>query len=280
MNRDPLRSLSRGMKEAVEQDPAFVAMTEGNGVVPMSWGNLASQLLELGIVESSAEDSVAAVCEFLSITPEYLRDPRIVISDYSDVQLLRNTLTEKHEKQYRSEHGSSAQHDIKYFLALREGWRVEDGGEKADKLPPVLNEEAKAIDALTDRDEYTARRIALNLLGLEYRALKSGYVLTTADLVRVALSYDSPQYFIQEDVIKALNSTLESIVYDNDLCDSEVLLEDVIIGGNEVGRFIQSLHYTFSRRMRECADAQWQPIESLLMPGSIYNHPLLAGNEK
>lgn len=276
MGRDPLRSLTRGIAEAVERDPAFVAMTEGNGVVPMSWGNLGSQLMELGIVEPSVE----AVCDFLSIEPEDLRDPNIVIEHHGHVSTFRQRLSNKYEEQFRSEHGPSAQRDADHFLALRESWRVEDGKDRADGLVPALREEANAIDSLTDQDEYTARRRALNLRALEHRALKSGYVLSAADLVRAALSYDSPQYFSQEDIVKALSSTLDNIIYDNNLLDSDVLLEEVIIGGNEVGYFLRSLQHTFSNRMREGADAQWRPIESLLMPGSIYKHPLLAGNEK
>ncbi len=250
-------------------------MTEGNGVVPMSWGNLGSQLMELGIVEPSVE----AVCDFLSIEPEDLRDPYIVIEHHGHVSTFRQRLSNKYEEQFRSEHGPSAQRDADHFLALRESWRVEHSNDRADGLVEALRKEANAIDGLTDQDEYAARSSALNLRVLEHRALKSGYVLSAADLVRAALSYDSPQYFSQEDIVKALSSTLDNIIYDN-LLDANALLEKVIIGGIEVGYFLNSLQYTFSDRMREGADAQWKPIGALLMPGTIYEHPLLAGNEK
>lgn len=72
MNKDPLRSLSRGIVDAVERSPAFVAMTEGNGVVPMSWGNLGSQLVKLGIVEPSVD----AVCDFFQSNPKILEIQR------------------------------------------------------------------------------------------------------------------------------------------------------------------------------------------------------------
>ncbi len=278
MGRDPLRSLTRGISDAVEHDPTFTAMIEGHGrgVVPMSWGNLGSQLMELGIVEPSVE----AVCDFLSIEPDDLRDPYIVIGHQGHVSTFRQMLSTKYEERYRSEHGSNALSDTEHFLALRESWRVEDGEDRADDLVVALREEANAIDSVIDQDEYTSRRRALNLRALEYRALKSGYALSAADLVREVLSFDGPQYFTQADIVKALSSTLDEIIYNNHLMGSDVLLEEVIIGDNEVGIFLQMLQHTFSRRMEEGAITQWKPIGALLMPGSIYNHPLIAGNEK
>ncbi|MCX6727190.1 MAG: hypothetical protein NTX11_00025 [Candidatus Saccharibacteria bacterium] len=276
MGRDPLRSLTRGISEAVEHDPAFIAMTEGNGVIPMSWGNLGSQLMELEIVGPSVE----AVCDFLSIDSEELRDPEIVISHQGHIVTFRQRLTDKYEQRYRAEHGPFAQLDTQHFLAVRETWKVDDSKERAESLVVGLREEARAIEQLNDQEEYRSRRRALDFRALEYSALKSGYALSAADLVREALSFDGLQYFTQADIVKAISSTLDEIIYKNHLMDSDVLLKDVTIGDNEVGIFLQMLRHTFSGRMREGVDAQWKPIGALLMPGSIYKHPLLAGNEK
>jgi hypothetical protein len=278
MRKDPLRHLTRGLAEAVEHTPAFMAMTEGNGVIPQTWGNLASELVEAGVVEPTLE----AVCDFLYITPDNLKDPRLLVANHYDAQVFEAGLANKYEAHYREQYGPLAQADVQRMLGFKELWKVDNGKEEADRLQQEITEAGRARAAMpdpADSQEWAKHTLAIDLKCIERDAYHDGYVVRLDEFAATMLSIEGLGYFTPAEMALAVNATLESLTYRHYL-DKDVPVVDITIGNDEIEDFFYSLKDSFDRKMRADIQQKWGLIGPFIFAGRIKDYPLIAGSER
>ncbi len=277
MPKDPLRHLTRGIAEAVEHTPAFIAMTEGNGVIPTTWGDLASRLVEADIIEPSIEE----VCDFLSLEPEDLRDSRLVIADRQTANLFEGFIIRKYKDRFAAQHEERAKTDIEALNDLFETWRVDDGEERADRLQAEISIDAKALREHTDdQEEQWKQRTELNIKCMMRDAYGSGYAVGMEELVATLLSRSDLDYFTLGNIAEALASIAESACYEYRLDEEDVSATDIVVGKKALVDLMNSLEGQFRTHMRTAAEAHWETIRPFIYASRLRDHFLFAGNEK
>lgn len=274
MKRSPLGGLSRGLKDAVMHDPEFMSMTEGNPVVPTTWGDLASRLVENGDVEPDIE----AICAFLMIEPEQLRDATIIFENVDQAAHYEHRCAEKQREEFRAAYGTAARSDHERFVSIVDMWKIEDGKERADVLHAEIVVDDKALSELGREEYWTAKR-RLMLKVLERDALASGYRVQLTEFVSTMLSTENRDYFTNNQVVEAINDMIDTLMYLYRL-DDETQASEIWISHKLIQHFLNGLYHQFTRANETQIRARWDILSKFIYTNSIYDHPLLAGNEK
>lgn len=269
-----MRHLTRGLAEAVPHDPTFVAMTEGNGVIQTTWGDLASRLVEAGVVEA---DSVA-ICDFLCITHEQLRDPGLVFAQYGDDTTFRNQVEQRVEEDHVAQFAAIAKSDNDKLVANSEQWNVEHSESKVAELQAEIEADREVLLEYKG-DDYWLARARVVLKDLHRSAVESGVCVNLTDFVSEVLSAQDLQYFTYANVIHAIECVVDMIFSRNNL-DRNVAAAEVFLGRRQIIDFNNALVGVFRRRIHDEQLKRWDAIAGHIYAGSIYDHPLLAGAER
>lgn len=274
MNTDPFRRLTRGVVEAVPNDPEFQAMRSGQRIIPTTWGNLASKLVEDEIVEADPQ----AVADFLVIDRTDLVNPRYAIKDDIDINDFFQRLNERIEIEYRAEFGPKAQHDANKLDENRAKWTVSDTQDEIEELDEKIS---GAIKVLEDRseDEYWLKLQELRILQMQRKALRSGVAVKLPDFAADIIKTEGLQYFSQEDIVASIANAIDGVAHKFSI-DRETPARNLVLGAQEVNQFFSSLHWMFDSRIRHQVEARWDVIEGYLYARPAHKHPILTGTEK
>lgn len=290
MNREPLRSFTRGIPEAVEQTPAFVASLEGNDrTIPQTWGNVASAIIERGITEPNP----GAVCDFLGIEPEDLRNPSIIAKGDYDVDDLEFRLTDKWARDYAFAHKDDS-HPYKDFLQnAKEQWAVKDAEERTKALraqSEILRDQHRAIrveinssgsHTFSQLHEATADiRRQRDIVDMQEAAYAFGYVVSLPEFVQTLFSDTCLQSFSENELASALNDALQLLINVRLTNAQDLPADQVLLGQCEIESVLQALERTLKQRPYDYGQTMWDAVCDLFTAPMRSKLPLFAGNEK
>jgi hypothetical protein len=289
MNRSPLKSFTRGIPEANERTPAFIAATEGNGIIPQTWGNVASALIERGITGTSS----VAVCDFLGISAEMLRDPAIITRTAEDVEDLEYSLIDKWAKEYAQAHQKDEHPFREQLTEAKAQWQVEDNETKAQALQQQfddLRQQERDIRASLsgDRREMFQKRIEAtkdvrkqeDIVAMLEDAYSSGYVVSLDNFVETLFSVSCQVSFSEEELTSILHEVLDDFLRSHLGNAEDLPAREIIFGGREIQATEELMESSLYRRPREYGRARWESISDLFIAPRHDELPLFTGNER
>lgn len=283
-----MNGFSRRILGAVERDPAFNAMFADHKVIPNTWGNVASQLVEQGFVEPTSE----AVCDFLGITNEDLRKAEVVITQDHHVRAIERRLTDHWRGEYRELHAGDQHPYLDYLIQSFDAYKVEDSEAKADALydaASTLNEQTRAIqteayDSGKPRDE--VRELTRDI-GRQYDVVRqragvyaSGTVLPLDKFVEIVVGYQPNESFGAGEIMQVLRRMIDKNLLSGFPQVPNETVADVIVGRHEIDDFIDELEHRLYCRPRDYAQDKWEAIRPIFRAQDYRDHPLFAGTEK
>ncbi len=287
--KDPLRKFTRGIPEAVEHNDAFRAMFTDDRVIPHSFGSIASALVENDAVEPTVE----AVCAFLHVEVQDLRNPTIVISDSWSLEGFQETLCRDWANEYKAAHADDEHPYLDYLRQAINGWEHEEGEDKAEELYAKcdeLREQERAIRAKfpgDGREAFDARRAATkqiraeqDLLFMRARAYDSGLLVDCAVLFETLMGFEGKSSFSFEELMQVFQGAYKVAVR-NLLSNEDVIAaSDVVFDRDIIEDVISKLDRRLASRPRLYAEAKWAEIEHVFVAPRPEDHFLFAGNEK
>jgi hypothetical protein len=287
--KDPVLHLSRRVQDAHERDPAFETMRNSSShVIPNTWGNVASQLVELGAVEPDP----AAVCEFLGITAVDLANSSLTITRGEHVDAIKDRLVDRWTREYEGSHLGEGERDIAYFEEAAKAWEIDEelGATQGDELSAEYTRLARQVDAIWEKAEggeltadQEAEREALNLrkniLWRHSEACYSGLVVRLDTFLQTILAHDDNDALSQADLLLLLNA---DVLRGCHLVDyvGRAPANEVYLGRTEVEAFVNGLSYAVANRSIQYAERKWKAIRSIFRAPYYKEHPLFAGGEK
>jgi hypothetical protein len=294
--KDPRTQFTRGIAEAVESTPAFEAMFSRSQIIPTTWGNLASQLVEGGHVEPTLD----AARDFLGITVEEINDPTILGSSpygYDHAGAVKRLAEQRWANEYQELHRDDDQGYLNYLSGQVDQWHVDDDGQ-ADQLRAQIDAVDLQVDTamaeasaayrqmdpktrMPQRDEMFAEADRLEqqaaILTLRHDALLSGVAVPFNDFAASILAYDGERVPSQERLMLALGDVVENLIDDYFRRSPEVRTDEVVLGESQISEFMAALERQQRDAIRAYADAKWQTVEHLFYAGDYREHPLFTG---
>jgi hypothetical protein len=248
--KDPRRVLSPRVADAHESSPAFEAAMSGAGIVSATWGDLASRIVEAGLVEPDTD----AVCGYLQKTKQHLADPEIAISSHNDIYWLREKIEKNSKQEFVETFGNVANEFGAYIDECIAGWKVEDGEHKASKVQEEIDSrEAESTDEVS-------------ILCLKRDALYSGVETSLSDFVKaVFIEFEGQRFFTNEELAECLDVVVENVIRSYVIQEPKhLLVGSVVIGKDQINDFMQITLDRFNRRSREVAEQRWEPLKPFL----------------
>lgn len=290
MNREPLRSFTRGIPEAVEQTPAFVASLEGGDLtIPQTWGNVASAIIERGIVEPNP----GAMCDFLGINEEDLRDPGVIAKGDYQVDDLAFQLIDKWTGDYAWAHKDDTHPYKDFLLNAKEQWAVEDNKEHSKQLRDqldALRDQERAIKAelkSSGNHSFSAVEEATrdirrqrDIVDMQEAAYAFGYVVSLPEFAQALFSDVCLESFSENELTRALNDALQLLINVRLTNAQDLPASQIVLGLYEIDSVLQTLHNTLEQHPYEYGQAMWDSICDLFIAPMHTELALFAGNEK
>lgn len=266
MNKDPFRGMTRGIPDAVEQTPAHQAMLAGQRYVPTTFGDLASKLVEQGEIAPAVD----AVCDYLAITPEELKDPTIHFSDAWEAEEFTDTLHKRWTHEYVTTEGPKGKAFDDYL--------VESAGAWTDNSLPAVAVSLEEEIATAPFPETTEEGRQLALKELRASVYRSGLAVAPDTLVATALSFEEAP-FSSGEIISEAAAVIEDVSILHGL-DGDTRVSDIVLGEQHVEEFRSFLAHRFKRKANAYASQKIAPIVELITPPNADEHFLHIGGEK
>lgn len=276
-DRDPLsRFSSRRISQAVEGGPAFDAMFTESRLIPTTWGNLASQLVERGIVGPTP----SATCDFLGIDQKQLGDPRVIFTNPQEFAEFYTRLATRWEDKYRKAHSQAGKGFADYINSASESWKVEDGKEKASAVQSEIDPLGPQLKTVRDERAFTELSQRIELLRLKRDAFSSGQAVGLNEFVQTVWTYEGEALFNDGELAGAVESMMYDLQIGYLYSGLDVPTSEIVLGRKQINEFKSMLRDTFVARVSRHVKGRWNEIEPLLTAQPYSEHPLFAGYEK
>lgn len=277
MLKDPTQTFTRGIAEAVEGGPFYERSLQGGGLVASTWGDYASRLVEMGVVDPSVE----AVCTFLHIEPDDLADQTIHLEEDIVGQWYFAQLRTDWAGEYEAQNKEAANGLSHYLRGLMDdAWQAPaDAQEQADQIQAEFDD----LRVVRRNTETTPReRSMVYLKALKRDALYSGVVVSLAEFVRCVYAYDGEQFYAAGELAHGVREMIE---YDRSL--SEVIennpdlpASEIILGKDQLSEFWMAMGSLWSTKKQAYVDQKWEQVKPAFIATSYAEHSLFAGNEQ
>ncbi len=280
-DKDPTRVFTRGIPEAVTGGPFYERSLQGGGLVPSTWGDCASRLVEADLVEPTVE----AVCDFLFIEPSDLSDPRVYFTDSFIASGYFSNIKKRWEEEFAKEYGEQAKvHDEYLQNKIQTDWTApEDADAQAKGIQSKISELLESRRGRQDADpdaEVSNREI--DLMCLKRDALYSGVAVPMDTFAQAVLGDAEDPFFTPTERAKALSEMIEDdrnlreVVYDY----PDIPASDVIIGEDQIDEYRMCLKAFWRDRQIEYVETKWGAVKPIFIAPSYKELPLFTGTEQ
>jgi hypothetical protein len=280
-NPDPFRHLSRHTNDAVGNTPEVMAMRSGERYIPQTWGNLASLVVEAGLVEPDIE----AICDFFNIEPWALQMPDVVITSEQDVWKLQDAFNAGKKEKLAQEQGGLAGEYDKYMREALEDYVVEDHeavGAQYTMFQNIVSSsnEIEQMDPKLDPADWDRLEQESGLLRLKRNAISSGLAIGLDEFTKLVFSSGESTFFTETELAQVLLSVIGDLESEYYLRNTKELpAAHVTLGKTETDSFFRALRYTFMRRIERQISEEWSEVEKLMRTRGS-EHPAITGEEQ
>lgn len=282
-----LGGLSRTVQTAPENTDSFRAAVNNRRTIPNTWGNLASQIAQAGLVEPD----IQSICSLLKITPEEFRSGKLIFQDTYGVDSFRRRLEDELLDEHQKANGIAAKKDHESLARIvSEHYAVDEDtvhlmiAQTQIEVVRLLGEansvvENKSYANITDSEweEHYSLKEQADLLGLKIESLRSGTCISLAQFVADILSQEVMDYFTIDNLKIALSGVIE-LLNDDGFGDKNP--STLYIGKKHFNVFFMSLVSQFKKVPQEEAVRRMVALAPFIYTKPIHEYPIFAGNEQ
>lgn len=271
-----MSQFGRKIAASVSRDPVFEAMFTDTQVIPNTWGNIASQLFEEGIVETNAD----AAADLLGIDRADLSDPTLRFTTAREANQFELEYKQRKETEYKASRRDGIEKFHTYMTNIVENHSTESDPEQLKALSDRYGElQNRPTSNQSEYEEVTTQK---GVTKLQFLAVKSGLQIPITEFTALVLSYEDESGFTLGERISALDELISyNVIHDHLLLDPSLVSPNEIPIGQELYRsFVANLRGTLQTDAYSYGMQQWERIEHIFYAPYYKEHPLFAGSEK
>ena len=242
----------------------------GEKMVPTTWGNLASQVVEAGYVQPEPE----AVAEFLMIPRERLQSSAMAFRHMGEVYEYGHMLRERGKQEFWEQARERQQAFAAYLKQGSQSWKVPDIAAKVSETNDEIEEGIERMQGEgVDESEMDDQ---LQPLYLKRDAYETGMATSPDDVMALAFGYEGEPVHTDTELLKAVRQTIERVV---NHCGpgSKVKSSDICLDSRDLQAFFNELHVSLHERARSYATQRARQVERFYLPPHSSEYALLSG---